>query len=162
LYALTAIGIGFLADKFKQQFFLNNSIKEISRFEEILSSLDSSATINEVLESIEAEMPKFLDGTYKFVVKTDSTLKLDGIPLLSDTKELNTALWAFENGQKAGWSTETLPFSENLYIPLKVSDETFGLLIYRASDKRPLTVDEQRLLDTLCKEVAKCIEKRSS
>lgn len=162
LYALTAIGIGFLADKFKQQFFLNNSIKEISRFEEILSSPDSSATINEVLESIEAEMPKFLDGTYKFVVKTDSTLKLDGIPLLSDTKELNTALWAFENGQKAGWSTETLPFSENLYIPLKVSDETFGLLIYRASDKRPLTVDEQRLLDTLCKEVAKCIEKRSS
>lgn len=161
LYVLTAIGIGFFADKFKQQFFLNNSIQENSRFEEILSSLDSSSTVNEILESIEAEMPKILDATYKFVIKTNGLFKLDEISLLSDTKEFNTALWAFENGRQAGWSTETLPFSENLYIPLKGSDETFGLLIFRTSDKHPLTVDEQRLLDTLCTKVARYLEKRS-
>ncbi len=161
LYVFTAIGISFFADKFKQQFFINNSTKQTSRFEEILSSIDGSATLNEVFESIESEMPKNLDGSYKFVIKTNSLFKPDEIPLLSQPKELNTAIWAFENGQKAGWSTETLPFSENLYIPLKVSNETFGLLIYRSPDKRPLTVDEYHLLDTLCKEVACYIKKRS-
>ena len=161
LYILTVIGVSFIADKFKQQFFLNTIAQETSRFEEILSSLDGSSKMNEVLEFIEAEMPKILDGTYKFVVKTNGLLKLDEIPLLSNPKELNTALWSFENGQKAGWSTETLPFSENLYIPLSGPAETLGILIYRSSDNRLLTLEEQCMLDSLCKKVVQSLEKRS-
>ena len=79
-------------------------------------------------------------------------------PLVGN-KERLIAFWAFQNGHEAGWSTDTLPLSENLYIPLKGPHEIMGLLIYRSPDKRSLTKDERNLIDNVCQQLSNFLEK---
>lgn len=45
-----------------------------------------------------------------------------------DAKEQSIAQWVFELGQKAGLGTDTLSFSDALYIPLLGKQETIGVL----------------------------------
>jgi len=105
-------------------------------------------------------LPNILDGIYKFVLKNNiGILDLDIASTLVGEKERITANWAFDNGLEAGWSTETLPLSENLYIPLQGHHEIMGLLIYRSPDKRMLTKEERNLIDNVCQQLSNYLEK---
>jgi two-component system sensor histidine kinase KdpD len=104
-----------------------------------------------------------VEGTYKFAIKNDKgTLDIDSPATLIENKERVTALWAFENNHEAGWSTDTLPFSENLYIPLKGPHEVMGLLIYKSPAKRMLTIEERNLIYSMCQQISNYLEKSSS
>ena len=48
-----------------------------------------------------------------------------------NAKELGLAQWVYDLGQTAGLGTDTLPFSEALYIPLSTSQGTIGVLRIR-------------------------------
>ena len=73
--------------------------------------------------------------------------------------EMGTAEWAFDNGKAAGFTTDTLPGSEVLYLPLRAPSLARGGLAVKAKNRRLLQIPEQRqLLDTFAALIAIAIE----
>jgi K+-sensing histidine kinase KdpD len=74
--------------------------------------------------------------------------------------EVGVAQWAFEHGQPAGFSTETLTGSDVLYLPLRAPSVTRGVLAVKADNRHLLSIPEQRqLLDTYAALVAIALER---
>ncbi|HVO84399.1 MAG TPA: DUF4118 domain-containing protein [Syntrophobacteria bacterium] len=74
-------------------------------------------------------------------------------------KEMDVARSAYESGQVAGWGTQTLPTTENLYVPLRAADTTSGILALRPRDPERFLLQEQlSLLESLAKQVALALE----
>lgn len=74
--------------------------------------------------------------------------------------EIGIAQWAFDRGQPAGFSTDTLPGSEILYIPLRAPARARGVLAVKANSRRLLRIPEQRqLLDTFAALIAIALER---
>lgn len=158
LYVLTTICIGIFVERASEQKeLLKKGDKRASQFAEILRCFSSNLGTRDVLISIEENLPKVVIGTYKFVIKNDKgTLELEK---LIEPKEHTVAVWAFQNNREAGWSTETLSFAENLYIPLKAFQETMGILIYTPHDKQILTLEEKNLIYNLCHQLSNFLER---
>ncbi len=77
----------------------------------------------------------------------------------TDDKEWAVAQWAFEHGQAAGWSTDTLPSAAGLYIPLIGTAETVGILAYHPGTRRRLLQEEENLLSTVARQLAISMER---
>ena len=74
--------------------------------------------------------------------------------------DLGIAQWAFDKGQPAGVGTDTLPGSEILYIPLRASEGSRGVLALKARHRRLLKIPEQRqLLDTFAALITIALER---
>jgi two-component system, OmpR family, sensor histidine kinase KdpD len=74
--------------------------------------------------------------------------------------EIEVAQWAFQTGQPAGFSTDTLPGSNILYIPLRAPSQARGVLAVKAHNRRLLRIPEQRqLLDTFAAVIAIALER---
>jgi two-component system sensor histidine kinase KdpD len=78
-------------------------------------------------------------------------------------KELGVAQRAYDAGQMAGWSTQTLADSPILSVPLKAADAPLGVLALRPRDPQSecWLLPEQlrhRLLESLAKQVALAFE----
>jgi two-component system sensor histidine kinase KdpD len=74
--------------------------------------------------------------------------------------DIGIAQWAFDKGQPAGFSTDTLPGTEVLYIPLRAPIRARGVLAVKAHNRRLLRIPEQRqLLDTYAALIAIALER---
>jgi two-component system sensor histidine kinase KdpD len=73
--------------------------------------------------------------------------------------ELAVATWAYEHGQQAGRSTDTLPDASMHYEPLKTTRGVIGVLGIKPIDKsRYLNPDQRRILEAFTNQVALAIE----
>lgn len=76
-----------------------------------------------------------------------------------DTKELGVAQWVYKLGQPAGLGTDSLSFSEALYLPLLGSHGVLGVLRIKPSDKQCFDNPERKhLLETLTHQLALALE----
>jgi two-component system sensor histidine kinase KdpD len=75
-----------------------------------------------------------------------------------DAKEYAIAQWVFEIGQIAGFGTDTLSFSDALYIPLVASKKPIGVL--RISPKKQVyfSPEQLRLLELCVHQIALALE----
>ena len=74
--------------------------------------------------------------------------------------EIGIAQWAFDRGRPAGFSTDTLPGTDVLYIPLRAPTRARGVLAVKAHNRRLLRIPEQRqLLDTFAALIAIAFER---
>jgi two-component system sensor histidine kinase KdpD len=92
----------------------------------------------------------------------DDTLSQKTIPpsaTLSVEKDWAVAKWAFDNKKPAGWSTDTLPSADALYIPLIGISATVGVLVFRPKTKVRLLPEEYDFLFTVCRQLAIGIER---
>jgi two-component system, OmpR family, sensor histidine kinase KdpD len=134
---------------------------------EIARDLSGAMQINEVIkisrESIErtfrASAAILLPDQSGQIVMTTSAAS----PTSADSAlaiEIGIAQWAFDRGQPAGFSTDTLPGSEVLYIPLRAPTRARGVLAVKANNRRLLRIPEQRqLLDTFAALIAIALER---
>ncbi|MDF2570983.1 MAG: kdpD 3 [Sporomusa sp.] len=68
-------------------------------------------------------------------------------PQVLPEAEYAVAVWAYEQGQVAGRSTETLPGAQYLFVPLITGDKIGGIFgVYIANQK--VTPEERRLIDS--------------
>jgi len=75
-------------------------------------------------------------------------------------REAAVAQWVFENGQKAGLGTSTLPSAGALYVPLDGSRRTVGVLAVSPEVReRFQDPDEMHLLDSFARQIALAIER---
>lgn len=74
--------------------------------------------------------------------------------------DLAVAQWVHDHGQPAGRGTNTLPGAEALYLPLKLSSETLGVLAVAPRELRQVLLPEQRrLLETFASQIALALER---
>lgn len=74
-------------------------------------------------------------------------------------KELSIAKWVYELGQKAGLGTDSLPFSDALYLPLLGSQGVIGVLRMLPLYKERLVSPEQvNLLEACANQIALALE----
>jgi len=165
LYVLTAVTTGILVDRSRtHQELLLKSQETTETLYDITRQIANAPATGEIFKSIEERLGKLLNGLFEIVTKEINNGLHFNKPetLLIDEKEKSAAIWAFENGKEAGWSTDTLPSSRNLYIPLKSFDEVVGLMIYRPIVMRPFTLDEKNFLYAVTQQLANYIERTFS
>lgn len=76
-----------------------------------------------------------------------------------DEKEYSIAQWVFELGQKAGLGTDTLSFSNALFIPLLGARGTVGVLRVQSSKNNDFTTPEKiQLLESCANQIALALE----
>lgn len=74
--------------------------------------------------------------------------------------DIAAARWAFEHNHAAGRGADTLPGAKRLYLPLKSSRATLGVIGLDNDRQGPLlTPEQQRLLDALADQAALAIER---
>lgn len=74
-------------------------------------------------------------------------------------KELSVAQWVFDLGQTAGLGTDTLPFSDALYLPLFASKGSAGVLrIKPSSPENILTPENRHLVEACASQLGSAIE----
>ncbi len=77
----------------------------------------------------------------------------------ADAKELTIAQWVYDIGQSAGFGTQTLPFLDAIYLPLKGSNALVGALRLKSKDKNRLLIPEQLfLLEAFSNQIALALE----
>lgn len=82
--------------------------------------------------------------------KTEETL---------NAKEQGVAQWVYDLGQVAGLGTDTLPFSDAIYLPLITSQGTIGVLRVRPFQKKLLfTPVQMHLLEACANQIALALE----
>lgn len=107
--------------------------------------------ISEVFDSeVLALLPEAGHLEIKARYKTEATLS---------AKEQGVAQWVYDLGQLAGLGTDTLPFSDSIYVPLMTPQGTIGVLRVRPFQPHHLFTPEQmHLLETCANQIALAIE----
>lgn len=76
------------------------------------------------------------------------------------TNEQAAALWVFNQKKWAGWSTDTLPASQAIYLPLVTSGRSLGVLALRPRNpEAPLEPDQRHMLETFATQLAIALER---
>jgi len=162
VYIITAIVTGYLTSKIRRDERLL-AVREartdtMHRITTIIARARDRLTC---IEDIEREISVILPGKCKVIVKNDKTAfdKVLRQTITADEKELSVAMWAFEKGETAGWSTDTLTFSAAMYVPLKGPSENIGVLLYRPEHYRTLSQDEKNFLGAAADQLAIYLER---
>ena len=162
VYIITAIVTGYLTSKIRRDERLlalrearTDTMHRITTI--IAGARDSLACIKD----IEKEIGVILPGKCKVIVKSDKTSFDESLrqTITGDEKELSVAMWAYEKGETAGWSTDTLSFAGAMYLPLKGPSENIGVLLYRPEHYRALSQDEKNFLGAAANQLAIYLER---
>ncbi len=75
-----------------------------------------------------------------------------------NTKERSIAQWVYEMGQTAGLGTDTLAFSEALYLPLLTAQEPIGVLRIQPRTQQLFTPEQMNLLEACVNQLALALD----
>ncbi|HEY5527374.1 MAG TPA: ATP-binding protein [Candidatus Anoxymicrobiaceae bacterium] len=64
--------------------------------------------------------------------------------IATSNKERGVAEWTFENGQEAGYETDTLPGAEGFYVPMKLEDTVLGVIGVNTSKETSEDLPEKK------------------
>jgi len=78
-------------------------------------------------------------------------------PSLND-KELSIAQWSYDFKQTTGFGTDTLSFSEAIFVPLIASQSAIGVLRILPLDKQIITSDQFYLLEACANQIGLALE----
>lgn len=165
LYFLTAIATGILVDRTREhQEMLTKREESVQALYDIVRKIATTPSLYDSFKLIKEQLDRLFEGAFEIMVKKiDNGLDFEKpYPLLIDDKERSAAVWVFDHGKEAGWSTETLPLSQNLYLPLKGFHEIVGVLIYKPAKNKPLTPEQKNFLYTVCQQLANYLEREFS
>lgn len=110
--------------------------------------------VNEVFAALSLVLLPDGDGRIRYPER------LEGPKLHVPEAELGVAQWSYDHGEKAGRSTDTLPGSDALFLPLTAASGTVGVLAIRPKDWERLRNPEQmRQLETFASQIAQALER---
>lgn len=164
-YLLTAIFTGVLTDRAKMhKEMLAKREKSAEILYDIVRDIAGASSLKDVQLSVKDGLSSALDGHSEIILKeiNNGLIFDETVPLFKNEKEKAAANWVFQNNKEAGWSTSTLPFAKNLYIPLKGLKEVVGVLAYEPKTEKELSVEEKNFLYTVAHQLSNYIERNFS
>ncbi|HVR97161.1 MAG TPA: sensor histidine kinase KdpD [Thermoanaerobaculia bacterium] len=83
----------------------------------------------------------------------------ESVTYLFDLREQAVAQWVFDHGRMAGKTTDTLPAAKGLYLPLKTSEGTIGVLgVHPAAPDLLVAPERLHLLEAFANQIALAVE----
>ncbi|MBL4818521.1 MAG: sensor histidine kinase KdpD [Deltaproteobacteria bacterium] len=156
-FSLAAVG-GILSNRLKvTRDLLSQREERSSLLFEAIREISSAQNREDMLPALEIRIGSYLNGVCKIHLKRkDNSLK----PLLGDS-ELGLAKWVLNNQKPAGWSTDTLPGSKALCLPLSGHKEALGICLFKPNNQKKESLNEanRNLLLTLTRQLALSLEK---
>ncbi len=165
IYTLTAITTGILVDRYREHQVMLLKREETSQsLYRIIRQISASSSNEAIFKEVTEQLKAIFGIPFEIIIKKlRGGLNLDKpMLLIQNDKEKAAVTWVFEHGKEAGWSTDTLASSENLYIPIKNRDETLGVLICRKNPKKSPSLDDKNLLHTVAQQLSNRIERSFS
>jgi two-component system, OmpR family, sensor histidine kinase KdpD len=163
LYFVIALLAGNLTARLRQQERLASYNAERTAALYALAH-DTATAINmdEVLASGVGQIGRVFDAEVAILLPRGE--HLEGRPhgastLEVDEKDFAVASWVFENGSSAGHGTATLPEASALFLPLRTTGRTVGVIGVRTRHDTPLNFDQELLLETFVNQIALVIER---
>jgi two-component system sensor histidine kinase KdpD len=137
---------------------------------------ERTATLYEIVKAIAATGDKesFIDITTNQlglalnakcgVYLSDSNGSLSAVrttnsPAALNEHEMAVAKYVFEKKKPGGWSTDTLPSADSLYLPLIGTSDIVGVLVLNPGTKTRLLPDDMEFLLTVTRQLAIGIER---
>lgn len=161
-YFLAAVITGLLSSRKRESELLMRMREDKTQaLYEIVELMITSPNTTELFHSVCDRLGKILHGTCT-IATTDENNDLfpqTECAYLADPKEKAVATWALKSGKSAGWSTDTLPSVNNLYIPLQGYNEIVGILSYSSNSSRKLVIEEANLLYTAAQQLGIFLER---
>lgn len=163
-YCIAAITIGsVISRERKHKRILEKSEGSTRALYEMVHQMATAPSVNESVKFIKERFDRLLHGTSEFALKDlNGSIEWKDLSLISNETEKNAAVWSINHGKECGFSTDTLPSANNLYIPLKGHHDIVGLLIYRPQRKQVLTSDEKNFIYAVCQHLSHYLERASN
>jgi two-component system sensor histidine kinase KdpD len=128
--------------------------RELARSQSVESMLE--VTVRHVGEVFDARAMGLLPGADGRL----HTPRGDGGQVPAWRADASIAQWVYHHHQPAGLGTDTLAGAEALYLPLRGSKQTFGVLAVLPTNPRRVLLPEQRhLLETFAGQLALALER---
>ncbi len=127
----------------------------------IVSIIAGAKDRHACVEEIEKEVEVILPGKCRIFV-IDDKFRFDEVlrkNMTEDEKELSVAMVAYEKRLATGWSTDVLAFAKAMYVPLKGTSETIGVLSFHPADQAVLSRDDKNMLFAFADQLAVYLEK---
>lgn len=162
VYLCTALTIGFLTSRIRQQdLFLHLREEKMEYLYEIEKGIASAANIATLRSNVSVRLQMIFPGVFDILAKgPDDQLNLESsLKLLENEKERAAARWVFQHKKIGGWSTETLPSAEALYMPIQFLQNPVGVLVYQPKNPRPLSMEELNFLQTVSQQLGIFLER---
>jgi two-component system sensor histidine kinase KdpD len=163
-YLFVAIVTGTLTNRIrKRERMLRLREERTQVLYDIVQTMASSHNRQEFMIQTAKKMGAILNGICSIVsLGRDGKLDRQTYPSCEwcqIDREWAVAQWAYEHGKHAGWSTDTLPSADGIYIPLRGTTETVGILAYHPRGKVRLLQEEENLLSTVARQLAISLER---
>ena len=164
LFLLVAFIIGEQTEKLRVEVMLAKQREKSTRAlyafsRDIAAVVDVSIIVrnlvDQALQTLERPVAVFLpDKSGKLVMVAEAGTEKAGI----DASELAVAVWAYEHGEIAGSYTETLPGAAYMYVPLRTTGNSVGVLGIRIQGDM-LTPVQRRLIEAWADLAAIAVER---
>ena len=126
---------------------------------ELTRELSAALQTEQVVELGEAAVRRTFGGQAKMLLP-DARDQLALPADLPPSLDASIADWAFNNSQRAGMATSTLPSNPWHYVPLQAPMRVRGVLALQPAQARWLLIPEQvQQLDTLARQIAIALER---
>ena len=164
LFLAVAIATGNLAARLRAQVKAQRAIaKRTANLFEFLRKVASVVSLDDVVWAAVHHVASTLNCA-SLILMPDPGGKLaiiGGYPPEDqlEPRDWGAADWAWQKGEPAGWSSQTLPSAAWYFLPMKTGQACHGLLGVRFERGQYLTPEERRLLDALVDQVAIAIER---
>ena len=122
----------------------------------------SSALVGEQIAEISERFVRRVFGARSMLLALDTRDALVALDETGSLPELDVGIaqWAFDHNELAGFSTDTLPSSPALYVPLKAPMRTRGVLVLAPTAAQwTAAPEQQRLLETSATLIAIALER---
>jgi two-component system sensor histidine kinase KdpD len=161
IYMVLSLTLGLIITRDKEHHAMLEKSEESTRMlYEMAHQIATAPSTEVILKFIRERFNHLLHGSVEFAIRDLSgNIPWKNLHSISTEKEKAAANWTLENGKESGWSTDTLPSLDNLYIPLQGYHENIGLLIYKPQKKQPLTTEEKNFIYTVCQQVSHFLER---
>lgn len=135
--------------------------KRTSTLHALSRQLATSRGVDKLLDIAVNYMANIFNSEVLALLATDSGLEVRSAydaKLSLNSKDFSVAQWVYDLGQIAGLGTDTLPFSDAIYVPLMTSQKPMGVLRIKPKEKGLFTPEQMHLLEACANQIALAIE----
>jgi two-component system sensor histidine kinase KdpD len=130
---------------------------------EILKDMTAGSEQNRYLLQVCERIGRLLGADCDVVLSDEKgALVYDSVRrpiVVLDEKSRATAEWSFRANKTAGWSTETLGESRELFIPLQGGASNVGVFVFRPKVRLPLNGEQRQLLFSVARQLGLTLER---
>lgn len=142
-YFLTALTVGLLTSRNrKKDLTLTRKEERLENLYDIGREIAKSPNLESLRLNVTNKLKTLFGADFDiFCVGGNNQLSLESSSPLSET-DRSAALWCYQNGKTAGWSTDTLPSAESLFLPIISLKKTLGVLRISPKSQTSFSKDE--------------------